>query len=115
MCIRDSYGMIHRVLRGIEFDEENLAVDEIFSVGPGGNFLGRPHTKKFYLKEFYQHELFDKRTRTAWETAGRKDIREQAREKVRRMLAEHKPVPELNKNAQLRIDGIVKEAESSAS
>ena len=109
------YGMILRVLRGIDFDEERLALNEIASVGPGGSFLGRPHTRKFYVKEFYQHKLFDKKTRVGWEAAGRKEVREQAREAVRRMLVEHKPVPELSKDAQKKIAGIVKEAESPAS
>jgi len=106
------YGMIDRVLRGIDFDEERLALTEIASVGPGGSYLGLPHTRKFYLKEFYQHKLFDKKTRAAWETSGHKDIREQARLSVRRMLAEHKPVPQLGKDAQQKISTLVKEAES---
>ena len=46
---------------------------------------------------------------------GSKDIRERARETMRRMLAEHKPVPELSEDAQHRMAEIVKEAESSAS
>jgi trimethylamine--corrinoid protein Co-methyltransferase len=107
------YGMIDRVLRGIDFDEERLALSEIAKVGPGGSYLGLPHTRKFYLKEFYQHKLFDKKTRAAWETSGHKDIREQARLSVRRMLAEHKPVPRLGKDAQQKISTLVKEAESN--
>lgn len=107
------YGMIDRVLRGIDFDEERLALNEIARVGPGGSYLGLQHTRKFYLKEFYQHKLFDKKTRAAWEAAGHKDIRERARETVRRMLDEHKPAPELSRDAQQKIVGIVKEAESS--
>lgn len=108
------YGMIHRVLRGIDFDDERLALDEIANVGSGGSFLGRQHTRKFYLKEFYQHKLFDKNTRAGWQTAGHKDIREHARETVKRMLAEHKPVPRLGTDAKQKIAAIVKEAESRA-
>jgi trimethylamine--corrinoid protein Co-methyltransferase len=107
------YGMIQRVLRGIDFDEERLALSEIAGAGPGGGYLGRPHTRKFYLKEFYQHRLFDKKTRSAWEASGRKDIREQAKQAVRKMLAEHRPVTQLGKDAQRKISVLVKEAESS--
>jgi len=107
------YGMIHRLLRGIDFDEERLAINEIASVGSGGSFLGLRHTKNFYLSEFYQHKLFDKRTRMDWEAAGRKDIRERAREKTKKMLSEHKPIAEISSAARQRIAGIVKEAESA--
>src|SRR3989304_9814664 len=105
--------MIHRLLRGIDFDEERLAINEIASVGSGGSFLGLRHTKNFYLSEFYQHKLFDKRTRMDWEAAGRKDIRERAREKTKKMLSEHKPIAEISSAARQRIAGIVKEAESA--
>jgi trimethylamine:corrinoid methyltransferase-like protein len=107
------YGMIQRVLRGIDFDEERLALNEIAGVGPGGNYLGRPHTRKFYLKEFYQHRLFDKKTRSAWEASGHKDIREQAKHTVRNILAEHRPVTQLGRDAQQKISVLLKEAESN--
>ena len=107
------YGMIFRVLRGIDFDEERLALNEIMKVGIGGSFLGQPHTRKFYLKEFYQHKLFDKRTRSDWIAAGSKEIRERARERVKKMLAEHKPIPELSTGGKQRIERILKEANAS--
>jgi len=106
------YGMIQRLLRGIDFDEETLAFKEIATVGIGGNFLGRQHTRKFYRKEFYQHKLFDKRIRKDWETAGRKEIREIARERVKKLIAEHRPVSELGADAKDRIMKILFEAES---
>ena len=37
--------MDKRVHRGLEFSEENLALDEIAAVGPGGSYMGRKHTK----------------------------------------------------------------------
>jgi trimethylamine--corrinoid protein Co-methyltransferase len=108
------YGMFFRLLRGIDFDEETLALSEIAGVRFGGSYLGRPHTRKFYLKQFYQHKLFDKKTRTAWIADGSKDVRQKARETVRRMLTEHKPVPELSKSAQQNVAEMLKKAGSSA-
>ena len=106
------YGMIQRLLRGIDFDEETLALKEIIAVGIGGNFLSRQHTRKFYRKEFYEHKLFDKRIRKDWENAGRKDIRVIARERVKMLVAEHRPVPELSIDARNEISKILSEAES---
>ena len=37
--------MDKRAYRGLEFSEENLALDEIAAVGPGGSYMGRKHTK----------------------------------------------------------------------
>jgi len=107
------YGMIQRVLKGIDFDDERLAVNEIVSVGPGGNFLATQHTRKFYLKEFYQHKLFDKRTRADWEAAGRRDIREVTREKVKRLLREHNPVQRISRDAEEKVAVVLREAVSS--
>ena len=106
------YGMIFRVVKGVNFDDEALALKEIAKVGPGGNFLGEEHTRKFYLKEFYQHKLFDKKSRKDWEEAGGKDIKEEAYEKVKKMLAEHQPVPKLSMKGKEEINKILHEAAS---
>ena len=39
--------MLKRVKRGMEFSEENLALDVIANVGPGGAFLSHAHTMEF--------------------------------------------------------------------
>ena len=109
------YGMIQRLLRGIDFDEETLAFKEIAAVGIGGNFLGRQHTRKYYRKEFYQHKLFDKRIRKDWEDAGRKDIREIARDRVRKLISDHKPAPALGNDARAEVAKIFSEAEGQVS
>jgi len=84
-------------------------------VGIGGNFLGRQHTRKYYRKEFYQHKLFDKRIRKDWEDAGRKDIREIARDRVKKLISDHKPVPELGNDARAEVAKIFSEAEGQVS
>ncbi|MEM2843740.1 MAG: trimethylamine methyltransferase family protein [Candidatus Bathyarchaeia archaeon] len=106
------YGMIFRIVKGVNFNEETLAFKEIAKIGPGGSFLGEEHTRKFYLKEFYQHKLFDKRDRKDWEEAGCKDIRGEAYEKVKKMLAEHKPLPELSQKGKEEIKKILHKAEA---
>lgn len=46
-------GMVRRFLRGIDLDEESLAVDIIKSVGPGGEYLTSDHTMKYCRREPY--------------------------------------------------------------
>jgi trimethylamine--corrinoid protein Co-methyltransferase len=86
-------GVLFRMLEGIEISNETLAVDIISQVGPGGNYLGQAHTRKYYKKELYFPKLFDTRSRQTWEEAGAKDIACVAREKAIKILKEHRPPP----------------------
>ena len=43
----DIFKMIRKVMQGMRVDDENLAVDIIKSVGPGGDFLIQDHTMKY--------------------------------------------------------------------
>jgi trimethylamine--corrinoid protein Co-methyltransferase len=51
-------------------------------------------------------------TRQAWEDAGKKDIMEEAREKVEHLLATHKPIP-LGDDVEKELDEIYKHAQRS--
>ena len=104
------YGMTRRLLAGVEVDEQRLAFDEIRDVGPGGSFLGKEHTRRFYSDEHYQHRLFDKRSRKDWENAGFKDVRQVARERVKKLLSEYKPSLQLGQKGKEKVREILKEA-----
>ena len=39
-------------------NDETLALDEIMAVGPGGNHLARPYTRR-HFREIWQSDLFD--------------------------------------------------------
>jgi len=54
------------MLRGIEVNDETLAVDVVREVGPGGNFLGAEHTARHFRDELFLSSLF---THTAWDSA----------------------------------------------
>jgi trimethylamine:corrinoid methyltransferase-like protein len=51
-------------------------------------------------------------TQTAWEEAGKKDILEEAREKVEHLLATHKPLP-LGDDVEKELEKIFKRAQES--
>ncbi|HJW75518.1 MAG TPA: trimethylamine methyltransferase family protein, partial [Thermoleophilia bacterium] len=83
--------MDKRVWRGLEFDEENLALDEIAAVGPGGSFMGRKHTKARMRTTAVLPKLADRGMRPQWEAAGRPDIHARALAEARRILAGANP------------------------
>jgi trimethylamine--corrinoid protein Co-methyltransferase len=50
-------GMCQRVLRGIEVNDDTLAVDLIIKKGPGKDFLAEEHTIKYMRDEFFMPRL----------------------------------------------------------
>ena len=72
--------------------DEDLALEVIEAVGPGGHFLAQPHTLR-NMRRMWRPRVFDRETWEAWETAGRPEPRDLARERARKILAEHEPIP----------------------
>jgi len=104
---------IERYLRGITVDDETLALDLIHQIGPGGAFLATDHTRRRFQDELLIPDLIGREPREAWEAAGAPDMRTRAREKARRILAEHHPPP-LTEGVAAQLDEIVKEAETQS-
>ena len=101
--------MISRIVRGVQVNEDTLAVEVIKNVGPGGHYMSQKHTLE-HVRELYMPSLFDRESEVAWVKAGKKDVRDMARMKAKKILSEHTPTP-LPKDVQLRLTEIVKEAE----
>ncbi|NLF30404.1 MAG: trimethylamine methyltransferase [Planctomycetes bacterium] len=56
-------GMVQRVLRGIEVNDETLATDLIIAKGPGKDYLIEDHTLRHMRDEFYMPTLANRRKR----------------------------------------------------
>jgi len=105
-------GMARRMARGIEVNDETLALDVIDEVGPGGHFLSHDHTFKWFKKETFFPELFDRRRYDAWKESGGTTLTKRANTKVKEILEGHEPAP-LPANVRQRINEIVARAEGS--
>ena len=78
-----------KVLKGINCDEEHLALDVIEEVGAGGNFMMSPHTMEHLYTEYYMgNGVTDQKSRSNWEKDGSLDISERARKIARSLLDE---------------------------
>ena len=99
-------GMVSRTLKGIDVNEETLAVDEICN-NEFTNYLRSPRTMKMYKKEHYLPTLFDRRSWEAWLNSGGRDISQEARRKAKWILKEHEVEP-IEKGTQAEIDGFIK-------
>jgi len=107
----DIFKMVRKVMQGIHVDDENLAVDIIKSVGPGGDFLMQAHTMKYMRTLPSVPKLIERGNRARWLSRGGKDFAERARERAADLLAKHKPMP-LSDDAQSSLRSIVAEADA---
>jgi trimethylamine---corrinoid protein Co-methyltransferase len=81
---------ILRFLRGVEVNEETLALEAIDSVGPAGNFLAEEHTYQHFRNEVWYPALWD-RTPLLPEPGDDEALRRRARDRVQELLDSHKP------------------------
>jgi len=103
-------GMALRCAQGIEVTAETMAKDVIDRVGPGGHYLADKHTLDWFKKEHYHPMISDRKTRADWEKSGRKDIREEARNRAKEILASHEPDP-VDPTVWREIEKIIKDIE----
>jgi trimethylamine--corrinoid protein Co-methyltransferase len=107
------FRMARHAHRGISSRDEMWLDDVIQRVGPGGMFLGEKSTvASLRSGEWLIPKLGVHETQEAWEDAGKKDILEEAREKVEHLLATHKPLP-LGDDVEKELDRIHKRAQES--
>jgi trimethylamine--corrinoid protein Co-methyltransferase len=78
--------MMKRVKRGISFTEEDLALDLIKQVGPGGSFIVAKHTISRMKTEAVMTKLADRDARTAWVKKGAMDIQARAMKRVKEIM-----------------------------
>ncbi len=79
--------MMKRVKRGISFSEEDLALDLIKQVGPGGSFIVAKHTIARMKTEAVMTKMADRDARSIWEKKGSMDIQAHAMKKVRDIMS----------------------------
>lgn len=103
-------GRCLRVLRGIDVNDDTIALDLMLKVGPGGDFLAEEHTVKYMRSEFADNTISNRQNREAWEAEGSKDTFALAHEAAAKLLAEHKPLPidaDIDKQIRQRFPGIM--------
>ena len=112
MVIDDEMARIMgRLARGIDVDDEHMAVDLTKKVGPGGSFLGHRHTMQWLHKEHFIPDITDRRIGEDWEADGKKSVVARAHEKAARIMKEHKVTP-LSADVQKSFDDIVSKADA---
>ena len=85
--------MIAEYLRPIDVNDDELAVDAIAEVGPGGHHFGTSHTLARYESAFYSPILSDRQNYESWQEAGSEDIAVRANSIWKQLLNEYEQPP----------------------
>lgn len=102
--------MLKRVKRGLEFSEQNLALDVIAEVGPGGMFMDKPHTLKGMRTTALLPTIADRDTRDLWQEKGALDTHARAMRRAREILTRHNPAvfaPDVEARIRAEFEGLV--------
>jgi len=89
----EAIGYARRITRGIEVNEDTLAVEVIHKVGPNGHYLREPHTRRYFKSEFWYPTLCDRHNFEEWDMLGRTPMRQRVIDRVHDILASHQPSP----------------------
>ena len=81
--------MAHRMTSGPRWDDFDEALAAVGDIGPGGHYLGHPHTQANFERAFFMPRLFDNNSFEQWTADGGKEIGERALLYARKLLAEY--------------------------
>ncbi|MFW5943525.1 MAG: trimethylamine methyltransferase family protein, partial [Chloroflexota bacterium] len=87
----ENLAMFHHFLQGFSLEDEDLALDMIAEVGPGGHHLGTTHTQARYQTAFHQSSLADRSSYDAWVDTGSQDAAQRANRIWKELLKAYEP------------------------
>ena len=78
--------MGYRMAEGVRWEDVDEALAAVRDVGPGGHYLGHPHTQARFQQAFFMPDRFDNNSVEQWIAEGSQEITERALKHVRRLL-----------------------------
>jgi len=89
-------GMTRTLARGLVVTDDELALDLIDQIGPGGNFIGEMHTAERCHTAHWIPTVLDRNNFDAWSAAGGEALYARLNRKAKAILAEHtvEPLPD---------------------
>ena len=85
--------MMAEYLRPIELSDDELALDAIAEVGPGGHHFGTAHTLQRYETAFYEPLISSRENFENWQEAGSRDAAVRAHATWKQMLGDYQQPP----------------------
>jgi trimethylamine--corrinoid protein Co-methyltransferase len=106
---QEMMGMVRQFGKGINTDDEHLALDLIEKQGPGGEYVTTDHTFE-YWREWYMPELQDRSDYETWKKNGSKSMSDRIREKTQDLLDNYQPDP-IEEGLKKELHKIVEDAD----
>ncbi len=103
-------GMVKKILGGVLVNDEQMAVDIIDKVGPGGHYLAEDHTMA-HFRENWAPTLINRLRIDGWKAEGSKSMGQRAKEKCQDIINNHKP-EQKSASVLAEIQAIVDRAEA---
>lgn len=87
-------GMAKRMIAGIDGRQTPIALDIIQELGHKADYLGHPHTMKWFREELYlPSQVIDRSSLDGWEKKGAKSTWERAQDQVSELIMKYQPSP----------------------
>ncbi|MFO8002255.1 MAG: trimethylamine methyltransferase family protein [Marinilabilia sp.] len=102
-------GMVKQFGKGINTDDEHLALDLIEEIGPGGEYVTSEHTFEHW-QEWYLPTLQDRSDYETWVGNGSKTMLDRVKERTQYLLDNHKPTP-MDENLVKELRKIINDAD----
>ncbi|MGQ4912641.1 MAG: trimethylamine methyltransferase family protein [Candidatus Thorarchaeota archaeon] len=80
-------GAVYKLIEGINGNDMDEVTELILGVGPGGNFLGKEHTRRnLRSHQFMPSEIVNRLSSSGWTDGGKQSMTERASERVHTLL-----------------------------
>jgi len=81
--------MGYRMAEGVRWDDFDEAIAAVGDIGPGGHYLGHPHTLENFQRAFFMPELFNNDAIEQWVAEGAVETNERALAHAKSLLADY--------------------------
>ena len=106
---QEMMGMVRQFGKGINTDDEHLALDLIENQGPGGEYVTTDHTFEHW-KEWFFPKLQDRSDYETWVKNGSKTMGDRVKERTQHLLDTYKPEP-LEEGLKKELRKVVEDAD----
>ncbi len=106
---QEMMGMVKQFGKGINTDDDHLALDLIEKVGPGGEYVTTDHTFDHW-QEWFLPQLQDRSDYETWKNAGSKTMLDRVQEQTEKLLDSHEPEP-LDDKLEKELRDVIKHAD----
>ena len=92
LCLcNEAVGIVKRFQKGLSVESDQLALEVIDQVGPGGEYLSHNHTLKKFRDCLHPADILSRADFDTWQREGALTYGQRANQKVKQILENHKP------------------------